>query len=95
VPVRLIGMCAPSASVPSDWPMGGAMLTYFSPSNDVCCTAARALAGRCTFLLICTVTLAFQPSRLIDFTLPTATSLTLTLDCGTKSRTSRNSIVTL
>ena len=77
--------------MPRGWPR----LTYFSPSSDVICTEATALAGRLTSPRTFTVTTAVQPSSLTLSTLPTGTSLTFTADCGTRSRTLANWILIL
>ena len=61
---------------------------------------ARAFSGRCTEPLTVDVDLgdplaAVRRRSEIEVTLPTATSLTLTADCGTRSSTSANSMVTV
>jgi len=91
--VRLTGMNAPSDSFPVASAGGGAeSSTYFSPSRLDWRSLAPAFAGSLTSPLTSRVTSAVQPSRarLISSTRPTATSLTFTPDCGTRSSTSVN-----
>ena len=70
--------------------------TNFSPSRLDCFSSAWALAGSAMSPLTVIATSADRVSgvRVILSTRPTATSLTLTLDCGTRSSTSVNSAVT-
>src|SRR4051812_3937363 len=93
-------ICAPSWSRWGDASAAaGAMsATYFSPNREVCWISACEFAGSFTspFTLIFTLAhhcLVAVPETLqsvseMAVTLPSATSLTLTADCGTRSRTS-------
>jgi hypothetical protein len=94
-PLRDKGITSPSRSRPTGVPSGGsASATYFSPSMLVCRSPATALAGSFTESATRRRTLACQPSSSTFSTAPTVTLSTLTADCGTRSRTSRNSTVT-
>lgn len=84
------GITAPSRSAPAgDCTSGGASSTNFSPRMLDCRSRAIAFAGSLTSPLIRSVTSALRPSAASSTcsTLPTATSLTLTPDCGTRSST--------
>src|SRR5438270_224981 len=103
--VRAIGIIDPSWSRVPPAPVVGAISdTYFSPSNEVCWTAAAELAGSLTEPLTSTTTFAHhwvdplsglrQSCNETLVTLPIETSSTLTADCGTRSRTLANWMVT-
>jgi hypothetical protein len=87
-------MVAPSAIRPGAGLRGGSSSTNFSPSRLVVRTRASASGGSATSPLTRTVTSAVQsgPTRM-SLTVPTGTSATFTSDCGTRSMTSVNSIV--
>jgi hypothetical protein len=74
--------------------VGGDSETNFSPSRLVWRSSATALSGRCTDFFSRSVTRACQPTSRMPSTAPTVTSLTLTDDWGTRSRTSAKSTVT-
>lgn len=96
--VRATGMLAPPASdAPPALPFGAASCTYFSPRRLVCSSLASALAGSFTSPLTSMVTVAVHPffGSVISVTRPTATSLTRTAACGTRSSTVSNSAVTV
>jgi hypothetical protein len=96
--VRASGIIASLASRPWAMPAGGALSSmYHSPSRLDWRSAASALAGRCTSPLMTIVTVAVQlcAGRLMLDTRPTATSLTRTADCGTRSTTLLNCAVTV
>lgn len=94
-PLRDSGMRSPSLSRPTGaLPVGAESATYFSPSMLVCRSSATALAGSFTESATRSRTRACQPSSSTFSTAPTVTLLTFTADCGTRSRTSRNSTVT-
>ncbi|EYT83296.1 hypothetical protein CF54_08255 [Streptomyces sp. Tu 6176] len=95
-PVRETGMTLPSVRCVVLVSLAGATSwTYFSPSRLDCSRRAPASEGSRTSPLIFMVTRAFQPSRLMAVTRPTATSSTLTAACGTRLRTSSSSAVTV
>ena len=91
--VRASGIVAPSRRVPTA-SGGRSMLTNFSPSRLVCRSAAVAFSGRTTSLFRLTTMCATNPLSSMVVTEPIVTSLTLTADWGTRSKTSLNSMLT-
>ncbi len=76
-------------------PSGGLSDTNFSPSRLVWRISAIAFSGSSTSLRSSSVTTACWPSSSTSVTWPTLTSLTFTVDFGTRSSTSRNSALTV
>jgi hypothetical protein len=87
-------MVVPSAIRPGAGFSGGSSSTNFSPSRLVVRTRACASGGNATSPLTATVTSAVQSGpTAMSVTVPTDTSATFTSDCGTRSTTSVNSMV--